>query len=311
MSERVSEPKIPTDWQMATEVFEPKRAPVSILCCLAGGGVTRRYWDLDVPGADGSHSFARTMAAKGHFVVLADHLGVGESSKPPPLELTVEVLAAEQHETFSRVLKGLPDLPAIGVGHSMGSMLIAIEQAHYRTFSAIALTGFANRGLPDFVPPDLVAYIDDPLALRAALPKIVAARGENAMQARTPDNDAPVDTTSATDPPPRRPVMFHSNKLSPEVADAVRAIAAPPPPLAAMTSIVPGSIKPEMSVIDVPVLIANGELDITGPIEDVPPGFPKSPEVTTVVLPETGHSHHAFSGRVVLYDRLDQWVRQL
>lgn len=208
------------------------------------------------------------------------------------------------------MLKGLPDLPAIGVGHSMGSMLIAIQQAHYRTFSAIALTGFANRGLPDFVPPDLVAYIDDPLALRAALPKIVAARGEYPMQQRPPD-DAPIDTTSATDPPPRRPVMFHSNKLSPDVADAVRRIAAPPPPLAAMTSIVPGSIKPEMAVIDVPVLIANGELDITGPIEDIPAGFPKSPEVTTVVLPETGHSHHAFEGRSVLYDALDRWVRDL
>jgi pimeloyl-ACP methyl ester carboxylesterase len=296
---------------MATEVFEPEGPPVSILCCLAGGGVTRRYWDLDVPGAKKSHSFARTLAAKGHIVVLADHLGVGESSKPPPLELTVEVLAFEQHETFSRVLKGLPDLPAIGVGHSMGSMLIAIEQAHYKTFAAIALTGFANRGLPNFVPPDLVQYIDDPMALRAALPGIVAARGENPMQGRPPEDEVPIDTTSASDPPPRRPVMFHSKKLSPEVADAVRAIAAPPPPLAAMTSIVPGSIKPEMSVIDVPVLIANGDLDITGPIEDVPAGFPKSPRVDTVVLPETGHSHHAFPGRLLLYDRLDKWVRSL
>jgi hypothetical protein len=106
-------------------------------------------------------------------------------------------------------------------------------------------------------------------------------------------------------------VRFHGSKLPQEVADAVRAIAAMPPPLAAMTSMVPGSIRPEMEVIDVPVLIANGDLDITGAIEDIPAGFPKAPRIDTVVLPETGHSHHAFEGRHLLYDTLDKWVRSL
>jgi pimeloyl-ACP methyl ester carboxylesterase len=281
---------------MVTEVFEPTGTPVSILCCLAGGGVTRRYWDLDVPNAEPSHSFARTLAAKGHYVVLADHLGVGESPTPPPLELTVEVLAAAQHAAFTAVVRDLPELPVIGVGHSMGSMLTAIQQAQHRTYVAIALTGFANRGLPDFVPPDLVPFIDDPLRLREELPKVLAQR-------------APAAPPSGVRP--TRPVLFHGSKLPPDVAAAVKAVAAPAPPLAAALSMVPGSIRPEMEVIDVPVLIANGDLDITGPIEDVPAGFPKAPTITTVVLPETGHSHHAFPGRVVLYDELDKWVRSL
>ena len=283
---------------MVTELFEPTTDAVSVLCCLAGGPVTRRYWDLDVPGADGSYSFARTMAAKGHYVVLTDHLGIGDSSKPDPMELTVEVMAAASHETFTNVLATLPALPAVGVGHSMGAMLTAIQQAHHHTYRAIALTGFTNAGLPDFVPPDLVPFIDDPLRLRAELPKVLSERGA------FPPPPAP-------DAPPRRPVRFHGSRLPQEVSDAVRAIAAMPPPLAAMTSMVPGSIRPEMDVIDVPVLIANGDLDITGPIEDIPAAFPKSPRVDTVVLPETGHSHHAFPGRLVLYDYLDEWVRVL
>jgi pimeloyl-ACP methyl ester carboxylesterase len=283
---------------MAMEVFEPAGDPVSILCCLAGGPVTRRYWDLDVPGANGSYSFARTMAGKGHYVVLADHLGIGESSMPPPMELTVDVMAAASHDAFSAKLAHLPSLPAIGVGHSMGAMLTAIQQAHHHTYVAVALTGFTNAGLPDYVPAELQPFIDDPLRLRAELPAVLASR------AQFPPPPAP-------EAPPRRPVRFHGSKLPKEVSDAVRAIAAVPPPLAAMTSMVPGSIRPEMEVIDVPVLIANGDLDITGAIEDIPAGFPKAPSVTTVVLPETGHSHHAFEGRHVLYDTLDQWVRSL
>lgn len=284
---------------MVAEVFTPKGAPVSVLCCLAGGGVTRRYWDLDVPGADGAHSFARTLAGKGHVVVIADHLGVGDSSRPPAMELDVDALAAAQHLAMTAVLADYPELPAIGVGHSMGSMLTTIQQAHHCTYAALALTGFANRGLPDFVPPDLLAYVEDPVGLRAALPQILAARANPLTPRERPAGAPP------------RPVMFHSQSLTPEVADAVRAIAAPAPPLAAMTSIVPNSIRPEMEEIDVPVLIANGDLDITGPIDDVPAGFPKSPRVDTVLLPETAHSHHAFPGRTVLYDELDRWVRSL
>ena len=283
---------------MFTEVFEPAGEAVSILCCLAGGPVTRHYWNLDVPGANGSHSFARTMAAKGHYVVLADHLGIGDSPKPPPMELNVDVMAAASHDAFTRVLAILPDLPAVGVGHSMGAMLTAIQQAHHHTYVAIALTGFTNAGLPDYVPEELQRFIDDPIRLRAELPAVLAARAE------FPPPPPP-------EAPPRRPVRFHGSKLPQEVSDAVRAIAAVPPPLAAMTSMVPGSIRPEMEAIDVPVLIANGDIDITGAIEDIPAGFPKAPSITTVVLPDTGHSHHAFPGRFVLYDTLDDWVRRL
>jgi pimeloyl-ACP methyl ester carboxylesterase len=241
---------------MAMEVFAPVGDAVSILCCLAGGPLTRRYWDLDVPGANGDYSFARTMAAKGHYVVLADHLGIGESMVDAPDELTVDEMAAASHDAFCTKLRELPVLPAIGVGHSMGSMMTAIQQARFRTYAAIALTGFANRGL-DF------------------------------------------------------PVRFHGNKMRPEVVPVVKAIAAKPPRQPAEMSMVPGSIRAEMEVIDVPVLIANGDLDITGEIEDIPAGFPKAPRVDTVVLPETGHSHHAFEGRYVLYETLDHWVRSL
>lgn len=283
---------------MAMEIFEPTGTPVSVLCCLAGGPVTRRYWDLDVPGANGAYSFARAMTAKGHVVVLADHLGVGDSSTPPPMELNVDVLAAAQHHAMSQVLAGYPGVSPIGVGHSMGAMLTAVQQAHHRSYDAVALTGFTNCGLPDYVPPDLIPFIDDPVRLRAELATVLSQRSE-------------FPPPPADDAPPRRPVRFHGSRLPNEVADAVRAIAASPPPLAAMLSMVPGSIKPELDVIDVAVLIANGDLDITGPIEDIPAAFPQAPRVDTVVLPETGHSHHAFPGRVVLYDALDSWVRSL
>ncbi|MEA3149202.1 MAG: hypothetical protein QOD56_141, partial [Gammaproteobacteria bacterium] len=60
----------------------------------------------------------------------------------------------------------------IGVGHSMGGLVIVLQQAQHRSYDAIALLGFSTRGLPDYVPQPLHSLARDPQALRAQLPAL-------------------------------------------------------------------------------------------------------------------------------------------
>ena len=86
--------------QIAVEVIAPENPKPLALVCLPGGGMNRRYFDLQARNDD-SYSFAAQMAARGFICVLIDHLGVGESSRPKDsYALTAELLTrANTHAT--------------------------------------------------------------------------------------------------------------------------------------------------------------------------------------------------------------------
>jgi len=66
----------------------------SVLFCFPGGGMSRRYYDLEVPAATGCYSMARYLAGLGHLTVTVDHVGVGDSSRPTDgFSLTPQVVA--------------------------------------------------------------------------------------------------------------------------------------------------------------------------------------------------------------------------
>ena len=78
-----------------------------------------------------------------------------------------------------------------------------------------------------------------------------------------------------------------------------------------LTSMVSGSIAPEMAAVDVPVFLGIGERDITGPAHAIPAAFPSAPEVLLYVLPGAGHNHNVAPNRELLWDRLATWIRTL
>jgi alpha-beta hydrolase superfamily lysophospholipase len=309
-------------WAMAVDVFPPAAGVRSdrgtVLCCLPGGGVDRRYYDLRV-ASDDTYSFGRHLSDEGLVVVTLDHLGVGESTPAPAELLTVEVLAAAAHRAMTAVmeslrsgdldagLSGLDRLVSVGVGHSMGAMLTVEQQATHRTHDALALLGFGNRGLPDLLHPSVLALADDPDELRRRIPGLWREQAD----ARA---SAPPPTPAAG---PRRDgrragaPFFHGEHLPADVVAAVKAISAPAPGVAALTSMVPGSVRREMAALDVPILLANGELDFTGPIHEIGAGFSACRDLTLLELPGAGHSHHAFPARLQLWDRLAAWTRSL
>lgn len=309
-------------WAMAADVFVPDTAAIGdrpvVLCCLPGGGVDRRYYDLRV-ASDDTYSFGRHLSAAGAVVVVFDHLGVGESTPAPADVLTVEVLAAAADQAMTSVLdeltKGtltdalpaLADPVSVGVGHSMGAMLTVEQQATHRTHGALALLGFGNRGLPDLLHPDVLALADDPDELRRRIPELWRKQAEERAAAPPP----PPEATPRRDGRRAGAPFFHGENLPDDVVAAVKGISAPAPGVAALTSMIPGSVRREMAAIDVPILLANGELDFTGPIHEIAAGFASCRDLTLLELPGAGHSHHAFPARLQLWERLAAWTRSL
>ena len=113
------------------------------------------------------------LAARGFIVVAFDHLGVGSSSPVDDIFLVTPRLASavndHAHRAVARglvsgtLVPGLPPLPnlvSIGVGHSMGGMLLGVQQARHATFAAVAILGHGV-GLPTVLTEEELSFAHD------------------------------------------------------------------------------------------------------------------------------------------------------
>lgn len=275
-----------------------------VLCCLPGGGFCRRYWDLPAVAGEGEFSMAAHLADRGAVMVLIDHLGIGDSTVPDdPYVLTPTLLADVNDVVVRTVLRQLADgavpgfpsgrpLVPIGVGHSMGGHLTAIQQARRRTHTAIALLGTGCEGVPRLLSAEELDYTDDQDRLRADLPELTRRRWGTALPAMAQANaDALVAPSTA-----------------PAVRAALQTAMAPILGLAALSAMVPGSCRDELRRIDVPLLLGFGDADLMEDPYVVPPGLTASADVTRFVLSDSYHNHNVAPGRAVLWDRLWRWA---
>lgn len=295
--------------QVAVEVIAPAHPRPQVLFCLPGGGMTRRYFDLQAPGDD-SYSFAARMAARGFASVLVDHLGVGESSRPKDsYALTGEVLAAANMRVLDHVLgkfsngslinglQAIPQVISAGIGHSMGAMLTVLQQAAAHQHAGIAVLGFSTRGLPEFVSAEARELAPDHAAARRAAPRLARAMFRE---------DYPVIGRTA-----EGATLYAGKTAEPAGVEAIKAARAGLLPVPAFASMLPGNVAPEAARIDVPVFVGLGDRDLAGPPLEAPKAFTASPAVTFELLPGTGHSHFLFAARHQLFDALARWAGSL
>lgn len=318
----VSLPGEPATLQVGASLWLPAQPAQAktLLLCLPGGNMNRRYYDLRPPieggaGADevdDSFSFAAQMTARGFLVAALDHLGLGDSSKPedgwqltPERLVEANVRATEQLLTKlreGRLAEGLPALPAlrsIGIGHSMGAMLTILQQHAARQHAAVVLLGFSTRGLPEYAPPQ-VKEAADPLAVRPMLVELAR---------RTFGKPYPV--IHSGNGSGNNAELFGSRKADPRGVAALKAATDCLLPVPALMSMVPGNVAPEAATLDVPLFLGLGGRDMVGPTHAVPAAFPKCGDLTLVVLPETGHSHFLFPTRGLLFERLAAWAHSV
>lgn len=268
--------------------------------CKPGGNMNQHYFDLVPPDNkdDLSFSFAAQMTARGDAVLALDHLGIGASDRPADgWQLTPERLTAATATGIHEARQTLSDLPAIGLGHSMGAMMTVLVQQRAQPFVAVALLGFSTRGLPTFLPPELQALdgvIPDGEALRPhaqrmfgqPFPVIHRSGGGNRE-------------------------LFGSATAEPAGIAALKRATDCLLPIPALRSMLPGNVAAEAAQIREPVFLGIGAQDLVGAPDAVPAAFLSSPSVRLEVLPETGHSHFLFASRQWLFDALADWADRL
>lgn len=290
--------------RLATEVvWSPARLAdeCTVLFCFPGGGMNRRYFDIPVP----SYSMATFLADRGHVVVLMDHPGIGDSDVPDdPWQLTPQAVAEIDAYAVGRLAATLaegsvsPDLPArsparmIGVGHSMGAMLVAGQQAAAKPYDGLALLGHSGYGLPQVLTPEELAYAGKPAELRGAIEGLARARFGRPLTG---------SATSVSE-------WLTGDGVPDEVKAAMSVAAAPLLTMSGLTSMIPGSLEPELAGITVPVLVAVGEHDIVGPTDRLADDVPSAQPVTVAVIAGAAHNHNVAPTRQRLWEALADWL---
>jgi pimeloyl-ACP methyl ester carboxylesterase len=276
----------------------PEGPPRAALVCLAGGTCTTAYFDLRVPGLPG-YSMAEHLADRGFAVFAFDHLGLGASDEVDDLYgVTPTVAAAAQADAIGKALARFPGIPAIGVGHSMGGMLLTVLQHDHALFDGIAVLGHGGDGLPEVLS-------DDEAGLRVDRPyREIELDIEALARVRFAD-DSPV--------PRKRPTK--GPFLLPDVPDAVRDafIAQQVSNLFAcgLTSMIPGATDAHKAGVDVPVFLAFGDHDLTDDYEGARAKYTSAPAIELFLLPGSGHCHNQANTRVQLWDQLDGWAAKV
>jgi len=276
--------------------------------CVPGGGLDRAYYDLRAGGGT-RFSFAARMAERGCVTIAIDPLGIGGSTQPRRgFELTADVHAralARLHETvcaglregsFIPSLPPMRDLVSIGVGHSVGALLVVFQQAAERSYDALALLGFGTGGL--------AAALDDELRKYAGNPAGARANATRLAQRWYADPYPVLDVEG-------RGREIYGGRPDPQALSAMRGCRAPLLATVAVFVIIPGSSAPEAACVDVPLLLAAGDDDLCGPVRALAASFPRSPAVLVLELADTGHSHFAFPSVDELFARMAAWAGSL
>jgi pimeloyl-ACP methyl ester carboxylesterase len=282
------------------DVFAPDDASTGtcgpVVVCLPGGGMSRRYFDLDVPGAEGSFSMARSLAGTGLVVVTLDLPGTGESDVPVDgYTLTPDAVADTVAAAMTRVTDIAPGAAVVGLGHSAGALVACYQQARHHSFAALALLGFAGRGLVEYLSDEERACIDDGEALRTQLPRLVATRFGDPL---------PASQTSSSD-------LLVRVELADGASAAMQACGTRLLACVGLTSMVRGASRTELAAVDVPLFLGVGDADITGPADRLPGDFPGAHDVTLYVLAGSGHNHNVAPTRQLLWDRIARWIRSV
>ena len=283
-----------------------------VVFAFPGGGFSRHYYDLQIPGHRG-FSQAEHHCARGIIFVACDHLGVGESTIPNLDDLTIEILAKSMDLLVTRVVERLragtlmPGLDAlepaavIGMGQSMGGCLLIAAQGQMRVFDAVAVLGFSGRHTVLPVPPGA-----------APLPTPQFPRGMHPRQFTVP---------SPTRPEQFR-YVFHFEDVPPDIValdmgdgrprgaarPAWRSATTPPVARTMMSS---GVIAPEAAAIDVPVMVAFGERDVSPDPHAEPAAFHRSSDISLLILPRMAHMHNFAGTRTILWNRLVSWSQTI
>lgn len=290
----------------ATSVFLPDKVaePPVVIVAWPGGGYNRHYFDLHLSGRSG-YSEAEDHVASGIIVVCCDHLGTGDSSIPETTlghaalarinaSVAKQLLAQIYNGTLAPGLRRLPEIVAVGVGHSYGALLLTILQAQTRLFNAIALLGWSAVNTVIQCDPSH-PRLDDVHVARVP-------GSEHPYRAAFHWDDLPEDIV--TEDLEGYPFRFEGSPVP-----IWASIYMPGGPNARPEKQPRGSVvAAEAARVDVPILLAVGERDVCPDPWAEPAAYRSSKDISLYIVPTMAHAHNFAGTRRLLWQRIAAWA---
>jgi pimeloyl-ACP methyl ester carboxylesterase len=175
----------------------------------------------------------------------------------------------------------------------MGGYVAMLQQASDRPYAGLAILGTTNLWVnPLRLPPEFIDSAATAEGRSLLTEQIVAGMNDLYIEA----DRTPMAHWFNLDDVPPAVVAFDTKTTSTVV-----------PRLCAAAGGVPGITKEEAGRIDVPVLLAYGEVDVSPAPRQEVAVFSSSPDVTVTVLARSGHCHNLASTRAVLWRRIASW----
>jgi alpha-beta hydrolase superfamily lysophospholipase len=275
-----------------------QRDDLTLVVAAPGGTYTRAYWHLEVPGQTG-WSCAEYLAADGFVVFAFDQPSTGESSvATDPGRLRFEDVAAANADVAAQLAARARDgdlvdglgpssvVRIIGVGHSLGGQLTAVQQGLHRSFDAVAILGSSFLGNAQ-VGSDAAALAEGHL-------RVLAGDSYDGGLLRVPR-----DALRA---------QFHLPDVPPEVLREDDRHATVLPRQLALSAIDASSYHSVLVTIDVPVLLAYGDVDMSSdPVAEIAL-YQASRDRTLLHLSGSAHCHNTALTRQLLWRRLSSWI---
>ncbi|MGH3836309.1 MAG: alpha/beta hydrolase, partial [Pseudonocardiaceae bacterium] len=282
-------------------------APTTVQLLIPGGTYNSVYWDF--PYQPERYSYQRDMARHGYATFAVDRLGIGQSSKPPSPALVDSVEAASIHQVVGHLragrVGGVRFDRVVLVGHSLGSGVAILEAATYHDVDGVILTGITH------------------LATGLALAKGFTRSLHPSMwdpQLRRNGSDPGYATTK---PGQREPLFYAASNADPQVIATDEATKDQVSLVGTGTVVVSGFYGPTSLGIDVPVLLAVGKNDspFCGFLardcssaealrQGEAPYFSPAAELSTYVLPESGHAMALHSNAGEYREATRAWLHE-
>ncbi|MGH3774756.1 MAG: alpha/beta hydrolase [Pseudonocardiaceae bacterium] len=282
-------------------------APATVQLLIPGGTYNRVYWDF--PYQPERYSYQLDMAGHGYATFAVDQLGTGQSSKPPSAILLSSVEAAAIHQVVGYLragrVGGVRFDRVVLVGHSLGSGVATLEAATYHDVDGVILTGATHQQPPVNLAKIFTMGVH-PVTLDPQLSK---------------DGSDPGYIT--TKPGQREALSYSTKNADPQVIATDEATKDQASLAAVATGEVLGLLGPTSRGIDVPVLVAVGEKDIVfcgflgrdcssaeALRKQEAPHFGHAAELSTYVLPESGHAMALHKNAGEYREATRAWLRE-
>ncbi len=265
---------------------------LGLLVCLPGGTYSRDYWDLRIPGHHG-YSFANFATGSGYAVVTIDPLGTGESSQPGS-DFGFRDIAA----TLAQAVSALPDAtgihaPPVAMAHSLGGYLAITQQALFSSYTALALLGCTNQHVAPL-------NLDPAFIARSATAEGRAELAREILSALPqPYFEGPREYLQS---------WFHLPDVPADVVAADCVVAKSMVPRVFGTAMIPGVVAEHAALIDVPVLVGYGVVDVSPDPRAEARVYRSCPDITTLVVADSAHCHNMATSRHRLWRRLLDWT---